>query len=272
MEKFSRSVSLVCWAYNEETLILDFLRRAYDLMHSTVDVFEIILVDDGSTDRTYSLALEFQKTHPELKIIKNPKNLNVGLSFRKAIQTASREFLFWQTVDWSYDLGDLRNHLVYLHRFDVVQGTRRKPIPQERAFSKSVENFIRLFGVKYLTKRSDTLGKAIISVINYSLIRLLFRVPFSDFQNVTFYPTELIKSVQFESKSSFINPEGLIKTYWLGKSFKEVEINFIPRATGIAKGTKCRAILNSISDIFRLWAKWILLKKRNMICKGTVEQ
>lgn len=261
---------MLCWAYNEEENILNFLKRAVDLLESAVLDYEIIMIDDGSTDKTYEIAREFQTDHPRLKIFRNEVNRNVGYSSRRAIQLASKEFLFWQTVDWSYDIGNLRDFLEELKNYDIVQGARRRPVEVKTRFFKPLALILKLFGRQHLTKRSDTVSKAIISVINYILIRALFRVPLSDFQNVTFYPSAWIKTIKYESDSSFGNPEGLIKSFWNGKTIKEVPINFIPRSAGQAKGTKIYSILNSIRDIFRLWFKWIILGKRNFIKKGVI--
>lgn len=246
--KFDRSVSLLCWAYNEEDSIEEYLKRAFALIDLAVEDYEIVLIDDGSTDRTYEIAKAFQETNPRLKIFQNECNLNVGISSRRAIQRASKEYLFWQTIDWSYDISNLREYLEYLKKYDIVQGVRPKS----------------------LTERSDNLKKAIVSIINYWIVKILFRIPLSDFQNVTFYPTKWIQSVKYEAVSSFANPEGLIKSYWNGMSIKEVPINFIPRAAGEAKGTRIKAIVKSVKDILRLWFKWIVLGKRGKIKKGSV--
>lgn len=270
LPKFDRSVSLVCWAYNEEDSIEAYLRRASQLMEETVEDYEIVLIDDGSTDRTYEIAKAFQEKHPRLKIFQNECNLNVGISSRRAIQRASKEFLFWQTIDWCYDISNLREYLEYLTEYDIVQGVRRKPVQVKIALLKPFAAFLKLFGIKHLTKRSDTISKAFISIINYSLIRILFRVPLSDYQNVTFYPTKWIQSIQYEAKSSFANPEGLIKSYWAGKSIKEVPINFIPRGQGEAKGTSIKSIMASVQDILTLWFKWVALGKRGRIQKGRI--
>jgi len=256
-------VSLLCWAYNEENLIQEYLERATRLIENSVEDFEIVLIDDGSTDRTYEIAAAFQEKNPRLKIFRNEKNLNVGISSQRAIQRASKEFLFWQTIDWSYDISNLRAFLEHLKSYDIVQGVRRKPNDAEAGLFK-------LPGVSYLTRRSDTVRKAIVSLINYLLVRSLFRVPLSDFQNVTFYPTQWIQSIRYESNSSFGNPEGLIKSYWKGKVIKEVPIDFIPREKGKAKGTKLKAIINSVKDIFKLWWRWVVLGKRGKIKKGKI--
>jgi len=270
LPKFDRSVSLVCWAYNEEDSIAAYLERATRLIEETVDDYEIVLIDDGSTDRTYEIARVFQKKNPRLKIFQNECNLNVGISSRRAIQRASKEFLFWQTIDWCYDIENLREYLEYLKTCDIVQGVRRKPVQVRIKILKPFVALVRLFGIKHLTRRSDTISKAFVSVVNYLLIRMLFRVPLSDYQNVTFYPTSWIQSVKYESKSSFANPEGLIKSYWAGKSIKEVPINFIPRGQGEAKGTRIKSIMASVQDILTLWVKWVALGKRGRIQKGMI--
>ena len=270
LPKFDRSVSLVCWAYNEEGSIEAYLRRAFQLMEETVEDYEIVLIDDGSTDRTYEIARTFQTKNPMLKIFQNECNLNVGISSRRAIQRASKEFLFWQTIDWCYDITNLREYLEYLKTCDIVQGVRRKPVHVDVRLLKPVVVVVKLFGMEHLTRRSDTVSKALVSLINYLLIRFLFRVPLSDFQNVTFYPTKWIQSVRYEAKSSFANPEGLIKSYWAGMTIREVPIDFIPRQEGQAKGTRIKAIQAAMEDIFRLWFRWVVLGKRGRIIKGRI--
>jgi glycosyltransferase involved in cell wall biosynthesis len=269
-KKFDRSVSLLCWAYNEEDSIQEYLERATKLMDATVEDYEIILIDDGSKDKTYEIAKAIQKKNPRLKIFQNEKNLNVGISSQRAIQRALKEYLFWQTIDWSYDISNLRIFLEYLKTYDIVQGVRRKPVDVRIKLLKPFALVLKLFGIKHLTKRSDTVPKAIVSIINYMLIRLLFRMPLSDFQNVTFYPTKWIQSVKYEAKSSFANPEGLIKSYWNEMSIKEVSIDFIPRSKGKAKGTRLKSIITSVMDILKLWFKWVLLNHRRRIRKGKV--
>lgn len=269
-DKFDRGVSLLCWAYNEEDNIERYLEKAVSLLESTVNDYEIILIDDGSTDKTYEKAKQFQIKNHRLKIYQNEQNLNVGISCQRAIQRATKEYLFWQTIDWCYDISHLRVFLEYLKKYDIVQGVRRSPVAMPIEFFKPVAGLMKLFHVKHLTKRSDTFSKALISIINYILIRVLFRVPLSDFQNVTFYPTKWIQSIRFEARSSFVNPEGLIKSYWHNMTIKEVPISFIPRTKGLAKGTNLNAIISSVIDIFALWFKWIVLGGRGLYKKGHI--
>lgn len=270
LPKFDQSVSWLCWAYNEEALIEDYLLRASALLERTVEDYEIIVVDDGSTDGTPDIVARLQKEIPRLKLIRSSMNLNVGRASQTAIANASKDFLFWQPIDWCYDISHLRTFLELLKQYDVVAGVRREPVQGQGNFWGSIVGVFRLFGIKHITKRSDTIPKAFVSIINYLLIRLLFRVPLSDYQNIVFYPVPLIQSLQFESRSSFTNPEGLLKAYWRGASFVEIPISFIPRTKGKAKGTRLKSIKNAILDIFRLWWKWMVLGRIDRTHPGQI--
>jgi glycosyltransferase involved in cell wall biosynthesis len=272
-ELFDLSVSLLAWGYNEEENILPFLERAVATLDTSVREYEIILVDDGSTDRTYELALDFQKRHPVVKVLKNDRNRNVAYSFRHALSTASKEIVFWQTVDWSYDLGNLHAKLAYLKTYDIVQGARRGMLLKKRFWIPSFfTRVIRLFGIEHFSNRSDNRFKALVSITNYVLIRLLFRVPLSDFQNVSFYRTQWLKTIAPTSDSAFGNPEMLIKSFWSGKTIKEVPMNFIPRQRGKAKGVNLRSVTGAIRDIFGFWIRWQLTSPPGTKKKGRIDR
>lgn len=271
-EKFVRSVSLLSYAFNEEESISEFLEKAIQLMDTTVTDYEIVLVDDGSTDRTNEIVLAFQEQHPQLKIFQNRQNMGLGYSHKKAIEKASKEFLFWQTIDWSYEISRLREFLDYLNTYDIVLGVRHISNNEGNPDIRMFTEIVNVFSPRSLTGRSDNLFKGIISSINYFLIKVLFRVPLSDFQNVTFYPTMWIQSLKLEGNSTFANPEGLIKSYWAGKVIKEVPINFIARKKGKAKGTRPKAILSAVKDILYSWFYLVVLGRRGKINKGRIVQ
>jgi hypothetical protein len=247
--KFDRSVSLLAWAFNEEAIVGSFLERAAAALDSAVNDWEIVFVDDCSTDRTPNILRAFATSEPRLRIIHHERNMNVGISCRTAVSNARKDFLFWQTVDWSYDIGKLRIFLELLKYFDVVQGVRPVPI-RLLSYIPVVRSIYRV------RQRSDSLYKAVISLGNYYTLRILFGVDFHDFQNVTFYPTSLAQKLQLAGRSSFVNPEMLLKSYYQGARFIEVPIRFLPRTRGIAKGTRPISVMRSIADTARNWLRW----------------
>ena len=269
---FSKSVSVLCWAFNESLLIEGFLRRLNALLAQSVSQYEIVIVDDCSTDDTKAKIKTLQQEIPQIVLVENPVNMNVGLSQRRAIQAASKDYVMWQTVDWSYDISHLRENLELLKSYDVVAGVRRPATQAAGSWLARIRTFFQVFSYDHFTKRSDTLSKAFISIVNYGLIRTLFHLPVSDYQNVVIYPRELIQGFTMETRSSFSNPECLIKAYWLGASIAEVYIPFLRRKAGEAKGTKLKAIVASIQDILSLWFRWMILNQRKFVRNGEVKR
>jgi glycosyltransferase involved in cell wall biosynthesis len=247
--KFDRSVSLGVWGYNEELLVESFLTRAIDLLNHTVHDWEIVFVDDGSTDSTPEILREFAQREPRLKVVRHPRNLNVGMAFRTALATASKEYFFSQTVDWSYDISKLCVFLQLLKHFDAVQGIRPVPI-RLLSYIPVVRSIYRI------QRRSDTLYKAVISLANYYILRILFGAHFHDFQNITFYPIRMVRQIELVGRTSFANPELLLKSYYRGARLIEVPIRFLKRDLGVAKGAKIRTVIRSLVDTARNWISW----------------
>lgn len=259
MPTFDRSVSALCWVYNEEQLIGEYLDRLHALMHRSVSNFEIVVIDDCSTDSTARIIADRMARYPEIHYFRNERNIDVGPSFKRAVRYATKEFLFWQTVDWSYDISLLRLHLEFLRDFDVVAGVRRAPVLAADRYLKPLMGVLKLLSIKHLTRRSDTPWKAFVSVVNYLLIRLLFGVKLSDYQNVAYYRSALIQTIDWEASSSFVSPETHIKAYWRGARIVEVPISFRPRTVGEGKGVSTRTIARALRDIFKCWIRWQLL-------------
>jgi glycosyltransferase involved in cell wall biosynthesis len=247
--KFDRSVSMLAWGYNEELLVESFLKRAVELLDSTTNDWEIVFVDDCCTDRTPAILSAFAAHERRLRIIRHDRNQNVGIALRTAIANARNDYLFSQTVDWSYDLSNLRIFLELLKHFDVVQGVRPVPV-------RLLSYIPVLRSIYRVRQRSDSFYKAVISLGNYYILRILFGVQFHDFQNITFYPTRVAQALPLVGRTSFTNPEMLFKSYYQGLRFIEVPIRFLPRTRGIPKGTRLSAVIRAIIDTARNWLAW----------------
>jgi glycosyltransferase involved in cell wall biosynthesis len=247
-------LTMLGWALNEEENIRGYIERAGALLSSLTDDFELVLIDDGSTDRTWAIVLEYQQTRPWLRAYRNGTNRGSGYNTKRALGLASKQYVFWQTVDWSYDITGLMASLPLLERYDVLQGVRG--------------NALTLATI--VSHRSDNPYKGLVSYVNYRLIRVLFRLPLSDYQNVTVYPRALIQGVALETESSFTNAECLLKAWWRGATFKEVHVPFLRRERGTGTGTRPRAIVAAVRDILYWWGRWIVLGRRADDGRGRV--
>ena len=244
--KLPFSLSMLGWALNEEASVGEYIVKAEACLREVTDDFEVIIIDDGSTDQTWAIACEYQKTRPWLRVVQNERNRGPGYNTKRAISLATKDYLFWQTVDWAYDIRGMLASLHLLGKYEVLQGVRLAPVSPLGLFAK----------------RSDHFGKAVVSITNYLLIRFLFQLPLRDYQNVTVYPRALIQSVKLESESSFTNPECLLKVWWRGTTIKEISVPFIKRVKGQAKGTRLKAIVSATTDILHWWVRWVLFARR----------
>jgi glycosyltransferase involved in cell wall biosynthesis len=247
--RLAHSVSLVCYGYNEEESIADFFKKAVDTLEPVVTDYEIVFIDDCSTDRTWEIAQSFVRDNPRIRAYRNDRNRNIGFSFKRGVSLAEKEYLLWQTIDWSYDLCDLRIFLELLDHFGVVIGVRPVPI-RLLAYIPVVRSIYRV------RTRSDNFARAMVSLANYYVLRILFGMKVHDFQNIQFHRTKVLQSFELLGESSFLGVEMMIRARGQGLDLIEVPIKFIPRAKGVGKGIRLSAIWKSCRDIAKNWFAW----------------
>jgi hypothetical protein len=253
-QRVSFGLSMLGWALNEQDSVAAYIDRAGALLAALTDDYELILIDDGSSDATWDIVVECQRSRPWLRPHRNDRNRGGGYNTKRAASLATKDYVFWQTVDWAYDIRYLAQALPKLREVDVLQGVRTNALTVGDIASR----------------RSDNAYKGLVSFVNYRLIRTLFRLPLSDYQNVTVYPRTLIQSLELEAESSFTNPECLLKAWWRGATFLEVPVPFIKRTRGTGTGTRPRAIVAAIADIVYWWVQWIALGRRADRKRGRV--
>ena len=247
--KLGHSVSLVCYGYNEVESVGEFFDRAVALLNSVTDDYEIVFVDDGSTDGTWDVAQRYAKSNSRIHVVRNDRNRDVGYSFKRGVAMAEKEYLFWQTIDWSYDVTDLRIFFDLLDYFGIVIGVRPLPI-RLLTFIPVVRSIYRV------RSRSDNFLRAMVSLTNYYVLRILYGLKVHDFQNIQFHRTKTLQSLQLHGESPFLGIEMMIRTLGLGLDLMEVPVSFIRRRKGTAKGIRPKAIWKSARDITANWFAW----------------
>lgn len=231
------SISLLAWALDEEENVTSFLESAHAFLSLSSNDYELILIDDGSSDRTLRLLEEAAAADARIHVFSNGMNRGVGASFARALGLATKDWIIWQTFDWSYDLAwfeeNFRGHL----HFDVLHGSRWLAGPSLRA---------------QVRQRSDSIWKGVISFGNFLVVRALLRIPLSDVQNVAMVRADRLTGLRLASKGSAVSPELLMHLVRRGCSILEVPVGFLPRQRGVAKGTSPRSILRSLGELARL--------------------
>jgi len=152
-------ISLVIPAYNEEDRIAEVIDQAIHVMDEIGLEYEIIIVNDGSSDKTESEALRCSYNSDQLKVISYSSNKGKGYAIRTGFFSASGDSVVFMDGDLEINPAQIKRYLAALESGDVVIGSKRHPdsrveVPLLRRFLSWGFNFM----VKLLTglKLSDT--------------------------------------------------------------------------------------------------------------------
>lgn len=232
----NHSLSMVVCAFNEEELIEEFLYKSIgDLSRATSD-WEILLVNDGSSDRTSELAHRIAREWPQIRIFDQPFNRGPGACIQLGYYAATKDYVFHNTVDAFFNTEDLMWVLPLLRHYDCLSGYRKD-------------------------LKANNLYQKLLTTCNRGLIHFLFPLKLKAYQTVQFHPRELFQRIRVEAKSSFVSAELLLKAHGLGYRVGEFEVEFHPRTKGVAKGGGPIHVARSIRDIFKYWFLWVVLKR-----------
>lgn len=138
MEEIS-SVSVVIPAYNEEKNIGMLLARTIEALESIKIDFEIIIIDDGSEDSTFSIMNKFAGDNEEIVVVKHPERKGKSMALRSGFERAKGEAIVMMDADLQYDPQEIPRLLNPLEKgYDVVNGYRdfRKYGPKKAVLSR----------------------------------------------------------------------------------------------------------------------------------------
>lgn len=118
-------LSVVIPAYNEEGRLAATVSRIVEYAGSNFDRYEVLVVDDGSTDGTAGLARELSIGRPELSVIRNEENRGKGYSVRRGMLSAGGDLLLLSDADLSTPIEEMDKLLRYIDEgYDVAIGSR----------------------------------------------------------------------------------------------------------------------------------------------------
>ncbi|HYF12713.1 MAG TPA: bifunctional glycosyltransferase family 2/GtrA family protein [Candidatus Paceibacterota bacterium] len=228
--KLPISLSLFFPAHNEEDNIADVIHRAARVVGDSpyIREFEIIVVDDGSTDKTFEIASELQSYYRHLRVIRHPRNLGYGAALKTGIREARMQYVFFTDADLQFDILELQNLLVHLEDYDVVIG--------------------------YRAPRRDPLMR-LINARGWNLLnRIFFGLQVRDIDCAfKIFKRSLIQDLKLESNGAMINAEILIKLKREGLAIKEVPVSHLPRRAGLATGAKLNVIFRALREMLALY-------------------
>jgi glycosyltransferase involved in cell wall biosynthesis len=118
-------VSFFFPAYNEEANVEYMISEASSLLGTLGVPWEIIIVDDGSSDRTARLTLDASKSTPGVRLVSHGRNLGFGMAVRSGIAAARYPWIFYTDCDGQFDLEEFRRVWALRGSSDIVSAYRR---------------------------------------------------------------------------------------------------------------------------------------------------
>ena len=118
------SLSIILPVFNEEKNIKHVVIDIITNIHKYIDDLEIIVVDDGSVDRSLDIIKDLENNYPVLRVIRNYRNRGYGFALRKGIDNAQKEWLFIMDADGQFKADDFRRFWLKKLSYDFIIGYR----------------------------------------------------------------------------------------------------------------------------------------------------
>ncbi len=231
------SLSIFFPCYNDSHSIGKLVKEAFKIAPKLTSDFEIVVINDGSTDSSAAVLNRLQKTYPTLKVITHPKNLGYGAALRSGFAAATKDLVFYTDGDGQYHVGELPI-LLQLMSPDV-----------------DFVNDIKM-------SRHDATYRIMIGNLYSFIARWLFWLPITDVDcDFRLIRRSLLQKLNMSSSSGHICLE-LVKTAQRAHaSFREVSIHHYERAHGKSQFFHPKHLITTLLGVARLWVRLILFHR-----------
>ncbi len=234
-----KNLSVFFPLYNEEGNVLDRVEKATAVLENLRLDYEILLIDDGSADKTGQIADELANKNPKIRVIHHPKNLGYGEALKSGFYNARNEIIVYTDGDGQFDFAEVNKFLEKIEDHDLVIG--------------------------YRIKRQDPFFRILFKKGWKLTLLAFFRLTLKDvdcgFKMVRKEVLEKIPHLQ-SSRGAMINAELAIKAKKKGFKISQVGVNHYPRLSGKPTGANINVISRSYLDLVSLW--WRLKEDKIM--------
>ena len=238
MTKLIQEISVFFPAYNEEGNIEKTVRSAKKVLLKTAEKWEIIIVNDGSKDKTLEVAQKLKKEDKRIRIVNYKVNRGYGAAVKGGLYNAKYPWIVFTDSDGQFDFSELGKFI--------------------RTQKKTKADLV----IGYYLKRKVSFMTIATSKMWEIVVFLLFGLKVRDidcgFKLISKKVIDTIPKLESE-RGAFISSEFLIKSKKAGFKIVEIGAKHYPREVGEATGRDLNVIIKSFSDLIKLWIK---LKKQ----------
>ena len=224
------SVSLVIPMYNEELNIEHAVSAAVEALTKYSDDYEILVVDDASTDDSPAMVARMAEENPRIRVLRHEKNRKLGGTIRTGFAAATKDLVLYMDADLPFDPDVLGRAMRAMHvtGADVIAGYRHD-------------------------RTMEGLRRTIYSYVYNTLIGVLFGWPHRDI-NFSFklLKRRMLQKIELKSEGSLIDAELIVKAKNRGFAIQQIGLDYFPRIRGTSN-------LSSPSVIFKIFRELVRL-------------
>ena len=225
------SLSVIMPAHNEETAIAGTVHGVVNTLKAWVPDFEVIVVNDGSKDRTRSIVEEIAASDQHVRLINHPVNQGYGAALVSGFEAITKDLVFFMDSDGQFDIADLERFFAFIYEYDAVLG--------------------------YRIDRQDTWVRKLNAWGWKMLVRLVFGLRVRDIDCAfKLYPGKFFHKHRLETRGAMINAEILYKFTRAGYTYTQLGVRHLPRRGGRATGAKPAVIARAFREMFTYARKW----------------
>ena len=230
MTSAAPALSVVVPAFNEELLLDEAIRRLHRTLAALRLSAEIIVVNDGSRDRTGAIADTLAQELPGI-VVCHQENQGIGGAFRHGASVATGDYLILWPADMPADPADLAPYAAEFGRADVIVGVRRRRVGY---------NPLMAFN----------------SWLYPKLVATLFDLRLRDVNWIHAYRRTRFLQIRLTQRGIPMLAEALVRLRDIGASFVEVDVAMKARLGGVPSASRLRVMRRTLGGLFSLWWTW----------------
>jgi glycosyltransferase involved in cell wall biosynthesis len=221
------SITVFFPCHNEEANVARVTEQAVATLEGLQADYEVIVVDDGSTDETGRIADDIAAENPAVRVIHHAHNQGYGAALQSGFRAATKELVFYTDGDGQFDIGELPGLLPLLADYDIVSC--------------------------YRMRRQDNLLRKINGWLWTRVIRLAFSLKIRDVDCAfKLYRRALFDDIKMESTGALIDTEILARAARKGYRITQRGVRHYPRVAGQQTGANWRVILRAFRELWQL--------------------
>jgi glycosyltransferase involved in cell wall biosynthesis len=226
----SEGISAVLPAYNEEAALAATVADLRAVLEGLCRPFEIIIVDDGSTDGTGAIADRMAREDPMVRVVHHPRNLGYGAALRSGFGAARQAWVFLMDADGQFEPAELPAFVAAAADADFVVG--------------------------YRVGRADPLHRTLFARTWAGLMSLLLGVGVRDVDCAfKLMRRSFLAEMPLEAGGAFLSAEMLARARRMGARIAERPVRHLPRRAGRSTGGSPRVLLRAFYELARLWLR-----------------